>query len=108
MKRENLSPLLHKAGTYALCVFMFLLPFISRVHSERATALTAEFNNAENGVITDHFLYAKEAAVIVFSAALIFLFAAEMILKNREKYQPLADEMNTIHNEDKYNATAKN
>ena len=89
MKRENLFPLLHKAGTYALCVFMFLLPFISRVHSERATALTAEFNNTANGVITDHFLYAKEAAVIVFSAALIFLFAAEMILKNREKHNTI-------------------
>lgn len=70
-------PMLKSFIALAMCVFMAILPYISYMHTQPLTALTAKYFSSSSGNITDWFLFQKEFCVVIAAFLLFGLFLIE-------------------------------
>lgn len=61
----------------ALCVFMAIFPYISYMHEQPLTELTAKYFSSSSGSITDWFLFQKEFCLVIAAALLGLIFLTE-------------------------------
>lgn len=67
---------------YLIGIFVILLPFIVYFHQETLTPEGQRVFAADNGVVTDYFLYYKECFLITIAAVLVFSFLADVVTKS--------------------------
>ncbi len=60
-----------------MCIFIYLLPFITYLHIDHLDSFEKKYFSSESGSIVDWFLYSKEIAVIIFSILLLFIFVEQ-------------------------------
>lgn len=70
---------------YLLGIFIILLPFVVYFHQELLTSEGQRVFAAENGMVTDFFLYYKEWMVLAVAGVLAFSFLADLVTGNRKK-----------------------
>lgn len=67
---------------YLIGVFVILLPFIVYFHQETLTMEGQRVFAADNGVVTDYFIYYKECLLLTVAAVLVLSFLADVVTKS--------------------------